>query len=120
MNVSAESIVAILKSHRYSFADEKELQAGIWKAIENDFQHIVEREFELGDAGVIDFYRVDGLGIEVKIKGSRVAVMRQLARYAKRDEIKRLILVTSRSQLRAMPPELNGKKITVVYIGGIA
>ncbi len=76
-----------------------------------------EPECRLDDLGRVDFL-IDGIGIEVKIKEGRASVMRQLGRYAKHEKIVSLILVTTRSQLRAMPPHLNGKEITVVYIGG--
>jgi hypothetical protein len=109
-------VAGVLRSYRFSFTDESELHLGIGKALAEAGINF-EPEYGLGDAGRIDFF-IDGLGVEVKIKESRNSVMRQLMRYAKHDKITSLILVTTRNQLRAMPIALNGKEITVVYIGG--
>jgi len=111
-----KNVAGVLRSYRFSFCDEAELHLGIGKALTEAGVRF-DPEYHLDDAGRIDFF-IDGLGIEVKIKESRNSVMRQLMRYAKHDAITSLILVTTRNQLRAMPSHLNGKEITVVYIGG--
>ncbi len=116
--MNAQDVASRIRKYKYNFSNEKELQAGINLALSGCDENFV-RESPLGEAGIIDFFFLGGIGVEVKIKGSKMSVMRQLARYAKRPEIAALILVTTRNQLRAMPPELNEKEITVVYIGGL-
>ncbi len=111
-------IAGLIRSYKFGFTNEAELQMGIGRVLTESGVSF-KPEYRLDDAGRIDFFiTVDGLGIEVKIKEGKNAVMRQLMRYAKHDAITSLILVTTRTQLRAMPPCLNGKDLIVVYIGG--
>jgi len=93
----------LIKRHDFNFATEAELQDGIAAILPED----AEREVQLGPKDRIDFL-VDGIGIEVKIGGSSSEVFRQLFRYAKHDQVKSLLLVTTRSSHQTMP----------LYIGG--
>lgn len=54
--------------------------------------------------------------IEVKTKGSRAEVVRQLDRYAAHDQVTGLLLVTSLAKLRVMPSTLRGKPVSVLWI----
>ncbi len=75
----------------------------------------VEPERILSARDRIDFYLPDSqLGIECKIDGSPSEVMRQLLRYTESPEIAGLILVTSRTKHRSIPPTLGGKPVRVV------
>lgn len=76
-----------------------------------------EREVRLSDRDIIDFL-VGGVGVEVKIDGSLSAVTRQLHRYAQSDRVALLVLVTTRMRHRAVPRELNGKRVDVVHLIG--
>lgn len=106
-------LVSLLKKHRFNYSNEKDLQEGIASLlIQNGIWFT--RETPLGEAGIIDFMLLEGIGIEVKIKGSPVEVARQLLRYAGHREITQLILVTGRTRLGKLPPKLFGKPITVV------
>lgn len=117
---TVSDLVTLLKSHRFNYSSEKDLQAGI-ETLLNERGYLYEREASLGDAGVIDFLLIGafgvergGIGIEVKIKGSPAEVARQLLRYAERNEINEIILVTGRARLGKLPETLHGKPITVV------
>ncbi len=107
-----------ITSFRYSFIDEDEFQEGIERALKAANIPYV-RECVLSDKDRIDFICGDSIdiGIEAKIKGCRHNVMRQLSRYAESDRIKSLVLITSQQRLRSMPGELNGKKLSVIYVG---
>lgn len=110
-------IERILSEHRYSYASEAELQAGLAEVLAS---HGIafEREVELGAEDRIDFLLPDGLGLEVKVKGSLAQVTRQLHRYAQQEAISGLLLVSTRMQHRAIPRDLNGKQVGYLHLGG--
>lgn len=54
----------------------------------------VQREVRLNDRERIDLL-VDGVGIEVKVQGTRRDIWRQLQRYAASEQIHALVLATS-------------------------
>ncbi len=60
--------------------------------------------------------RVGGTAIELKVKGTADKVLRQLAMYAEDPTIVDLVLVTSSAKLCAMPSEINGKPVFVVFL----
>lgn len=110
-----------LVGFRFRFKNEKELQAGIFQALTALEQPFVP-EYQLNPQDRIDFFvPADGVGIEIKTDDSKggsglSAVTRQLWRYAKCEEIKTLILVTTRSKHRDLPAEILGKPLLVVYL----
>lgn len=109
------SIWKALSSYRYSFQSETELQEGIEKVLIPLIEY--KREYSLGEAGRPDFFLPSiGVAIEVKIKFSRSEVLRQLHRYAKCEQIKSLILVTSRS-CHGVPEYLNSKRVYALNVG---
>lgn len=111
----AKRLVGSLRKRRFIYQNEKDLQAGVETILKEDGFDFV-RECQLGDAGIIDFFVGGFLGIEIKIKGSPSEVARQLLRYAGRDEVKSLVLVTGRSLLSSLPSELLGKPLTLVEL----
>jgi hypothetical protein len=110
-----KAVVASLRKRRFNYQNEKDLQAGIEAVLKADKIDFV-REHPLGDAGIVDFFVGGFLGIEVKIKGSPSEVARQLLRYAGRDEVKVLVLVTGRSALSALPKTMLGKPLMLVEL----
>jgi hypothetical protein len=113
MHERAAAIADDLRRLRFRYCNEAELQAGLGAALTN-LGYTVLREVILTPQDRVDFL-VDGVGIEVKVKGPTTAVVRQLVRYAEHDAIEALILVTTR--LRHQPPrELNGKSVIVVAL----
>ncbi len=110
-----KKLVAALRRRRFNYQNEKDLQAGVETALTEDgFQFV--REHALGDAGTVDFFVGGFLGVEIKIKGSPSEVARQLLRYAGRDEVKGLVLVTGRSALSSLPDRLMGKPLHLVEL----
>ena len=110
-----------LVGFRFRFNNEKELQAGVFQALTALQQPFVP-EYQLNPQDRIDFFvSAEGVGIEIKTNDSKggaglAAVTRQLWRYAKCDEIKALVLVTTRSKHRDLPAEILGKPLLVVYL----
>jgi len=107
-------IVEAIRSHRFNFTNEAELQQGIALALAAEKIPFL-REQTITGAGRIDFW-IDYIGVEVKIDGGRSEILRQLMRYAKKDAIHELILVTTKNRHRAMPPTINNKKLFVIYL----
>lgn len=113
-------VVALLEAQSFGCANEAELQAALADLMA---VHNVEREYRLNEKDRIDFlvkHREGNVGVEVKVGGSLTNVLRQLARYADCDAITSLVLVTTRSKHKAVPPTLRGKPLSVVYVGGVA
>jgi hypothetical protein len=96
-----------------SFTDEKELQS----EVESYLKRLglkYEREVRLNSRDRIDFL-IDSVGIEIKIKGSSVHVLKQMSRYAESNRIEKLILLTTNPH--GFPKELNSKPVTIVRLG---
>jgi hypothetical protein len=119
--VNAIELAKALVAFRFRYNNEKELQAGVFHALTALNQPFVP-EYALNPQDRVDFYLPEhGIGIEIKTNDSRggaglSAVTRQLWRYAKCDEIKALVLVTTRSKHRDLPAEILGKPLLVVYL----
>lgn len=102
-----------LQRTRVPLHDEKATQAAIADALTSaGVAH--EREVRLSDADIVDFM-VGPVAIEVKIKGPRMDMFRQLERYAKHDQVRALVLATAKS-IR-LPDQINGKPAGVVSLG---
>lgn len=63
-------------------------------------------------------FMVGPLAIELKVKGSPADVARQLMRYAEHPSVGAILLVTTRSSHRAMPAQMCGKPVRVLYLMG--
>ncbi len=108
--MSPSEIAAILSRKRFTLATEKDVQSEIEKVL-NQAVGEYQREVELDNNNTIDFM-VGSIGIEVKIKGAKAAIYKQLQRYAQFDEITALIFVSSRTM--GIPETINDKPIYVV------
>jgi hypothetical protein len=119
--MNAIELAKALVAFRFQYNNEKELQAGVFHALTVLEQPFVP-EYALNPQDRVDFYLpADGVGLEVKTHDSKggaglTAVTRQLWRYAKSDEIKALVLITTRSKHRDLPAEILGKPLLVVYL----
>ncbi len=103
--MTAREIRSFLAEYRFDTSCEATLQAQIERAFrERGVEY--KREVRLSSHDRIDFL-LEGIGIEVKIKGSAKAIFRQCQRYCAYDEIQALILVTGRSM--GLPESIQGK-----------
>lgn len=107
-----QNIKAIIERHRLPLSDEKVTQTAIANAFE--FAGVLfEREVRLSEADIVDFM-VGGVAVEVKIKGAKAAIYRQLERYVEHDCVTSILLVTSRSM--HLPSTINGKPTLVASL----
>lgn len=75
-------------------------------------------EVRLSEHDRLDFFIPSpGVAIEIKVKGSLSALLRQIHRYAAHEEIKEIVVVTNQRRLLKLPGEMGdfqgGKKIPV-------
>jgi RecB family endonuclease NucS len=106
-----QAIVAAVTRHRFTYNTESELQrqlAEVFAAAGIP----VRAEHRLA-SGRVDFMAFEAIGIEVKVKGQPVAVLRQLQRYATDPECAALVLISGRSKHRC-PSVLEGKPVLVI------
>jgi len=108
-------IVEVIKSHKFIYSTEKQLQEGIAQVL-HEKNIPFEREKRISEKEVIDFLVAGGIGLEVKTKGSPSEVARQLLGYAACPGVKELMLVTGRYALGKLPKELLGKRLSVVAL----
>lgn len=108
-----EAICALLARAPFLVDDEKRLQADIAAALAvGGIAH--EREVRLAPTDIIDFV-AGRVGIEVKIKGSKRAILRQVERYATSDRLDAIVLLTGIAI--GMPETITGKPVRIVSLG---
>ncbi len=108
--MTGSEILQILAGLRLPLNDEKRLQA----AIEEEFQRrgvVFEREARLSAADRPDFIVQGRIVLEVKIKGQRRSIYKQVERYAQHDDVDELLLITNVPM--GMPNFINGKPVLV-------
>ena len=99
------AVRSLLRASTFAYRSEAELQAGISQALtQAGIEH--RREVDLGPAGRVDLLTAGGLAIEAKIDGSPAAIARQVIRYAQRDEVRALLVVTTRATHQTAPAEM--------------
>lgn len=118
MNVT-DDIVQAVTSRYFRFSSEIDLQEQLAAAFKED-GIVLAREHRLTPKDRPDFFHVvDGVTVEVKIKGSAASVLFQLHRYAQHDSVTSIVLLTSVVyHVGVMPRTLCGKPVVVVKVGG--
>lgn len=113
-----EQAVAIVRqalvAYRFACNSETDLQEAVASVL-REAGVPFDREYRLGPRDRVDFLIDGSVAVELKIDGSFSEVLRQLHRYSEHDTVKALVLVTTRAQHRAMPPEMNGKRVDVIH-----
>ena len=106
---SARELAALIGRHRYRYQSEEVLQAGIAEVFDTaGIQY--ERELYLNSRDRLDF-RVGGTAIEVKIKGSQMQLVRQIARYVEHPDVAAVLVVGTPAWVNLIPGELHGKPV---------
>lgn len=88
----AAALVRLIEGWRLPLSHEKRLQ----EALADEFTALgiaFKREVRLGAGDVVDFMLGD-VAIEMKIKGARREIFRQVKRYCKHESVGALVLVT--------------------------
>jgi hypothetical protein len=111
---STDVLAAVIRAARFIFADETELQDKLAVTL-TQFRR-VQREVILSPRNRIDFVVDDDIGVEVKVNGSTIAVLRQLQRYARTGRVQALILVTTCIRHGEIPTTISGVPVHVVYL----
>lgn len=107
-------LIQVIHRSKVSLTDEKITQVQIADLLtEHEIPYV--REYRLSDEDIVDFLVDDSLAVEIKIKGQKRAIYRQLQRYAAHERIKGLVLLTGVSM--GLPEEINGKPS---YIGSLS
>jgi hypothetical protein len=116
--VTAAAIEAAVRRGRYSYSQETELHLGLEAAM-RAAGLTPTPEVALNRRDRIDFL-VGRCGVEVKIKGTRDALHRQVMRYAESPLVDELLVITTVIAHRGLPATIGGKPLSVLVIGGIA
>lgn len=113
--MTADDLRSILKQWKLPVWDEKVMQASLAQVLQEQGLAF-EREKKL-DNGQIDFL-VGKIGVECKIAGTWVEVLRQLAKYAAADCIEEILVVTTKPThfQKIDGRTLQGKPIRVYWI----
>lgn len=107
------TLIALLCRFRFASSDEKIVQAQLEQHLKQA-GFVFEREYRLDARNIPDFF-MDGIAIELKLKGNAKSIYKQIERYSLFSKINALILVSNRSM--GFPKEVNGKPIYVVNLG---
>lgn len=114
--MTLSELADIVRSNRYRFADEYDLQDGIETALVlEDIQF--EREV-IVKGGRLDFLVEGRLAIEVKVTCPRTQVERQIRRYIDGGQVEGVLVVAMTPKAGALPSEVAGKPVEVVVIAG--
>ena len=119
--MTAAALAEIIRSNRYRFADEYDLQDGIAGALEAAGIEF-EREVRVA-GGRLDFLIegvIDRVAIEVKITCPAAQVERQVRRYLEGGDVDGVVVVAMTPKHGALPPEIAGKPVEVVVLAGAA
>ncbi len=109
-------LVDMLTAYRFHSVDESELRDGIANVLAA--AHVpFAREYPLDGIGRLDFFVRDphGIAIEVKTRGSRSELARQVMRYAVHHDVRAILVVTTRLQHR-LPPLMAGKPVRILAL----
>lgn len=99
-------LVTLLQRARLPLTDEKITQASIADVLSNKGIKF-SREHNLSSEDIADFLLDGGICIEVKLRGQRKSIYRQLERYAAHEKVKGIILATS--VCMRLPDNIHGK-----------
>lgn len=113
MSALRQRIVHVLTSHRLPLSDEKQLQIAIGDAFTAAKLNFA-REVRLAPGDIVDFM-VEGCAVEVKIKGGKREIFRQVERYCAHKQVEELVLATNVPM--GLPPAVWGKPCSIALLG---
>lgn len=107
-------VLEVIRRHRLPLTDEKRMQQTLGIELERagiEFQ----REFRLSRRDVVDFMVAGGLAVECKLREGKMAIFRQLQRYAAHPDVHAIVLVTNTAM--GLPAQVNGKPAYYCSLG---
>lgn len=113
--MNSMDVVRVLARYRFSFTNEISLQDQIEHVLKLS-QIPYRREHRLSDSDIVDFF-IDGVAMEVKIKGHPVAVYQQCVRYGSHDSVKEVLLVSAKNF--ALPDVIGSKPAYVYFLSAL-
>lgn len=115
--MTSPDLISALSRLRFRYATEKDLQDGIEKVFrEGDISFI--REYEISSSDRLDFLVAGGIALEVKIKGSLPELVRQIARYARHEDIQEVLVVGTPRWIPQVPAAIEGKPVYALRLVG--
>lgn len=110
-------VSALLRRYRLPCTTERELQDAIERVfVDNKIPYSREHCLDPKDRGsIVDFMVWGSTAVECKVEVQPTAVFRQVERYLKFDEVKELLLVTSKHM--GLPAVVQDKKTSVFKVG---
>ena len=106
-----DKLERLLTGQRFELADELRLQHQLSLYFSNFI--LFKEEKKLGPRKRVDFF-YEGIAIELKVGGNPRKVFKQLEKYAECEEVKAILLITSKSF--QMPAEIMGKPCRVFHL----
>lgn len=112
-----ERVIAALSGARFSCTSEAELQAAVGKLLAQEgIGHA--REVRLSARDRVDFMVDGGIALELKVKTTGTALMRQLLRYAEHKDVTSIVVGSTTHHALLLPETANGKPIHAVHLRG--
>ncbi|MBP2232518.1 hypothetical protein J2847_005847 [Azospirillum agricola] len=113
--VVGADIVRLIAGHRFDLSNEKVAQAEL-ESILIKAEIPFEREHRLSARDIVDFLVDGGVAVEMKIRGhQKMAVYQQLARYARHETVREVVLITNMAM--GLPEEIEGKPAWYASLG---
>ncbi|MUL61210.1 hypothetical protein B5P44_01250 [Mycobacterium sp. CBMA 213] len=121
---AAHRVADYLQMYSFQWANEADLQRAIWDVLQGakgtEFAD-VQREVRLSGRDRPDFVVRVGevlVAIEVKVAGSRGAVLRQLGRYCEHDAVDAVVFAgAKRAMIAGFPARIHQKPVLAAYVG---
>lgn len=111
-----DDFAAALSQYAFRFSTERELQLGVFHALGEQRLCRAHLEARVCPATRLDILTRDGIGIEIKVRGSMAEVAGQVQRYLECADVRAMIVVTTRRQHAELPATLCGKPVRVFVV----
>lgn len=115
MSKYLNTVIIALQQCKADLTNEKNTQRQLHQAL-TDKDLIFVREHRLDEKNIPDLFNSEnGIAVEVKIKGDKKDIYKQLLRYSKFDAVKILILCTNKSL--GLPALISSKPAYFIHLG---
>jgi hypothetical protein len=113
--MTAAEFKTIFRQVKFDFTNEKIVQQQV-KIKLTELGIDFSREYRLDAENIPDFFFTKtGLCVEVKIKGTKKSIYKQLERYTRFDQVQAVLLLTNKSM--TLPLAINQKPSYILKMG---